>query len=219
MADLLREVDEAVRADNIKKFWDENKNALIIAVAATILGTAAFSLWSNYTLQKNRAQTSQILTALDAKNPAAALVAAGAKQSGNAKAISFLNAATQELKAGNKQKALDNYIEAQKAKSSDKVFSDLATLQKTNLMLDLKPDTKADDYLKDLAPIAKNKKSPWQGEAIFMSAFIKGEKNKDFAGASSDLQTLQARDDITESIKQRAQALQSVYDLKKQETK
>ena len=214
MSDLLREVDEAVRADNMWRLWNEHKNALIAGAAALILGTAAMTLWTNMQLEKHQKQTGQILTALESKDPAGSLVIAAPKMDGTSKTVAYLNAASANLKSGDKQKALENFTFAQSEKSADATFRDLATLQKTNLTLDLKPDVKAEDLLKEIEPIAKNKNSPWSGEALFMSAFIKGEKNKDYKSASADLDALQARDDVTQSIKQRAEALQSVYDLK-----
>ena len=219
MSDLLREVDDAVRADNMKRLWEEHKHALVTGVAALILGTAAMAFWNNWNSDRNQKHTGEIVLATQAKDPAAALTTVAKDQSGNAQVIAYLNAAALELKAGNKQKALDAYTSAQAAKSADSTLRDLATLQKTNLTLDLKPDAKTEDLIAELKPVAENKKSPWQGEALFMTAFLKGERSKDYAGAITDLKTLQARDDVTESIKQRAQALQSVYDLKLQETK
>lgn len=219
MSDLLREVDDAVRADNMKRLWEEHKHAIVSAIAALILGTAAMTAWNGYKLEQNQRHTSEILTATEAKDPAAALTETGKNQKGDAQAVAFLNAAALDLKSGKKQQALDAYTSAANAKSADPVLRDLAILQKTNLLLDLKPDTKPDALLKDLKSITDDKKSPWAGEALFMTAFIKGEKNKDYKGAGADLKTLQARDDITESIKQRAAALQSVYDLKLQEKK
>lgn len=219
MSDLLREVDEAVRAENLKRLWEEHKIALVSGITALILGTAAMTIWNNWQLQKNQRHTSEIMLAIEATDPAIALSETAKTQNGNSQIIAYLNAAALNLKAGKKEDALKAYSEAASAKSADDVLQDLAILQKTNLTLDLKPETKTEDLLKDLKPITENKKSPWAGEAIFMTAFLKGEKNKDYAGAIADLKTVQAREDITESIKQRAAALQSVYDLKLQEKK
>lgn len=218
MSDLLREIDDAVRAEKVMRIWDEYKNVIITGVAALVLGTAAFSYWHKHEINQNRHQTGDILRTLDQKDPASALVELAKTQKGNAPAVAYLNAAALELKAGNKQKALYAYIAAQNTKSDD-ILRDLATIQKVNLTLDVTPDAKAADLLKDLQPIAENKKSPWAAEAIFTGAFVKGEKNKDYAGAIADLKTLQSRDDVTDSFKQRATALQSIYDLKLQEKK
>lgn len=219
MSDLLREVDDAVRADNMKRLWDEHKTAIVTGVAALILGTAAMSFWNNWQYNQNQKHTGEILMAAQSKEPAKALTDVAKTQSGNGQTIAYLNAASIDLKAGDKQKALEAYTAAQHTKSSDDTLRDLATLQKVNLSLDLNKDIKTEDLLKDLKPIADNEKSPWQGEAIFMTAFLKGEKNKDYTGAAGDLKSIQDRADITESIKQRAAALQSVYDMKSQEKK
>jgi len=219
MSDLLREVDDAIRAENMKKLWDEHKSAIITGITALILGTAALSGWKSWELNRNRTQTADIFAASQSAKPAEALAVLGREQEGNAAAISLLNAAALELNAGNKPKALENYTLAQSAKSADAIFRDMATLQKINLALDINAKATADDLLKELSPIAGSKKSPWSGEAQFMTGFIKGEKNKDYAGAVNDLEKLAARIDVAHSLKSRAAALQSVYALKLQEKK
>jgi len=219
MSDLLREIDEAVRADNMKRLWDEHKTALIAGVSALIIGTAIFSGWNAWQSKKNQEGTNRVIAALEAPKPVDALGKAAEENSGNPKIIALLNEASLLLKSGQKDKALETYSLAQKTSSADRSLKDLATMQKVNLMLDIKPDVKADELLKELSSVAENKKSPWQGEAIFMSAFIKGEKNKNFTEASDDLKKLAVREDVTTSLQQRARALQSVYDLKKAEKK
>lgn len=219
MSELLREIDDAVRADNMKRLWEEHKTAIIAGVSALILGTAVFSGWNTWQTKQNEAGTTRVMEALEAPKPIDALNAAADQNSGNSKVIALLNVASLELKAGQKDKALDAYAKAQAVTGGDATLKDLATLQKVSLTLDVKPDTKTDDLLKELSAVAENKKSPWQAEAIFMSSFIKGEKNNDFAGASTELKALASRDDVSNSLKQRASALQSVYDMKTAEKK
>lgn len=214
MSDLLREVDEAVRADNMKRLWDEHKVAIISGIAALILGTTAFSVWKNIELKRNRENTAQVLTALEAAKPAAALKETAAKLSGNSQVIAYLNAGSLELKAGNKNQALEAFAAAENSSKADKTFRDLAVLQKTALLLDLKPATGSAELLKPLDGVSKDKSSPFQAEAVFLSAFIKGEKDKNYSDAVKELETLEARADIPGSLKQRAEALQSVYELK-----
>ena len=216
MSDLLREVDEAVRADNMKRLWDEHKVAIIAGVTALILGTASFSVWKNIELKKNQENTAQVLTALESSKPAAALKETASKLSGNSQAIAYLNAGSIELKAGNRNQALEAFTAAESATKSDKTFRDLATLQKTALLLDLKPELNSAELLKTLDIVSNDKSSPFQSEAIFLSAFIKGEKDKNYEQAIKDLKTLAARTDIPGSLKQRGEALQSVYELKQE---
>ena len=49
MADsLLQEVDDDLRADRIRKLWEQNKKALITFIVVLVLGTAANSIWQHY---------------------------------------------------------------------------------------------------------------------------------------------------------------------------
>lgn len=53
MADsLLKEVDDALRADKMGELWRKNKPVVIAFIAALILGTAANSAWQHYREQK-----------------------------------------------------------------------------------------------------------------------------------------------------------------------
>ena len=73
MSDLLREVDDAVRAENMKRLWDEHKYAIVTGVAALILGTAAMSFWNNYQYSQNQKHTAEIITAVQSPEPAKTL--------------------------------------------------------------------------------------------------------------------------------------------------
>ena len=49
MADnLLREVDEALRADRAAAFWQKNRSAIVTLIVAVIVATAAHSAWQKY---------------------------------------------------------------------------------------------------------------------------------------------------------------------------
>ena len=219
MSDLLREVDDAIRAENMRKLWDEHKSAIVTGIAALILGTAAMSGWKAWELNRNQKHTGEIIAAMQSDKPADALLKVGEGQKGDGAAIALLNAGALDLKAGDKKAAYDAYTKASETKSADAVLRDLGTLQKISLALDIDTKSKPEDLLKDLEGIVKNKKSPWSGEAQFLTGFIKGDRQKDYAGALKDLETLSARTDVAESLKSRASALQSVYSLKLQEKK
>ncbi len=49
MADsLLKEVDEALRADRAAAWWKKNRTSIVVFIVALILGTAANSLWQTH---------------------------------------------------------------------------------------------------------------------------------------------------------------------------
>jgi hypothetical protein len=217
MADLLREIDESMRADALRRLWDEHKIALATGVAALILGTAAYSGWNAWQKKENRESTGRIMTAVET-GKAGDLANAAEGMKGNARAIALLNAGALALKANDRGAALEAYRKAEAEKSAEETFRHLGTLQKTALLLD-DPGQDAQALQDGLKPVLAAKNSPFIGEALFLSAFVKGEKTNDFAGAARDLRALQTRVGVTESLKQRAEALQSVYDLKAEQKK
>lgn len=63
MADsLLKEIDEALRADRAGAFWQKHRSAIILFAAALILGTAANSVWQHHRQTKG----GELLAALSA---------------------------------------------------------------------------------------------------------------------------------------------------------
>lgn len=51
---LLREVDEALRADRVANLWQEYRGTLLAVIIAAVVFAAAFSIWQAY--QKNQAE-------------------------------------------------------------------------------------------------------------------------------------------------------------------
>lgn len=214
MADLFQEVDEAMRAEKWARFWDEHKIALLTAIAALILGTAFFAFWNNYQKSQDEKATTAIIAALDSSDPSAALEKQAAQLSGNRKALALLNAAAAETKKGDSKKAIALYDELIKTGPKKSDFRDLAILQRASLLVDT-AGSSAKDLTAQLDPVAKNDQSPWQHEALFLSAFIKGEMEKNYAAAVKDLKTLSEKEDLAPQIKTRTQALQSIYSSQK----
>ena len=60
MADIFREVDEALREDRAKVLWKRYGNWIVGIAAAIILTTAAFVWWQNWTQSRNQDQTAAL---------------------------------------------------------------------------------------------------------------------------------------------------------------
>lgn len=219
MADLIQEVDEALRVERITQTWNQYKPVIIGAIAAIILGTAIHSAWTAWVKHENRQDTTELLNVFKAEDPLPGLEKLAAQNEGH-KAFAALNAAEILMEKGEKEKALALFDSLATDKGVDRAFRDLAAIQSVMISLDVKKDAKAEDLLAKLKPILADKKSPWKPNALFASALVKIHLGKDNAGAAEDLRLILADNNAPISLQQRARALVSFYggETKKTET-
>ncbi|MDA1133084.1 MAG: tetratricopeptide repeat protein, partial [Proteobacteria bacterium] len=64
MSDVFREVDEEVRKDRALSLWNRYGRFLIGGVVAVIVATAAWQVWSTWSLSQRRADAEQFLNGL-----------------------------------------------------------------------------------------------------------------------------------------------------------
>lgn len=216
MTDILREVDEAMRAERMSRLWEEHKIVLVTGVAALILGTAAHSAWNAWDAGKKRESTGAFITALESANPIEQLETLASAESGSNSFLPLMNAAGKAVAAGKFTEAIGFYDSVIGDKKAPAMFRDLAIVQKANLSLDHVEGTKAADLIAAIDPVASNQKSPWQGQALMTRAVIKAHQGNDLTAAIADLKLITAGDTAPNSLRQRAQALIDTYQSKQQ---
>jgi hypothetical protein len=211
MADLLQEVDDAMRVERMTRLWEQYGNLAIGAIVLIVLATAGWSGWNSWSLRQDRAATSALLEAYQAKAPLAELEKLAKSANGKAGAIAALNAAAIALEDKKPEQALALYVTLSGDMTAPPVFRDLAAIQKASLLLDLKPEMKAADLIALLSPVASNDKSPWQPRALFLSALIKGEKDGKYEEALKDLDQLSARPDVMPQLAAQIKATGAIF--------
>jgi hypothetical protein len=217
--DILREVDEALRVEKAKRFWEENKTALVVFVAALILGTAAQSAWRSYQQSKAESSTAQFLDALKGQEPLSALQKLSAEKDGSGSALAGLSAASIAVGKKDWDGAITLYQQVADNKHAQQTYRDLAIVQLTSLKIDHDKKASADDLLASISPVVENEKSAWNTRAIFLSAIIKADKQKNFKSAQDDLQILIANPSLPPSFAEQVKALDAVYKIKGESTK
>lgn len=213
MSDILREVDEAMRVEKMTKLWAEHGNTVIAAIVALILGTALSSGWNAWQHHQNLQSTAALLDSLQTESPLASLETLGKKEKGNAKAFSLLAAAAMALDEKSPDKAVALYKTLAADAGVSDVFRHLALVQKVAIELDGTTEISSSEMLSDLAPVLKDKTSPWQARALLLSALVKAHKNGDNNGAIADLEILSAIPNLSPTVKEQAVALRQVYKL------
>lgn len=138
MADsLLREVDEALRADRAANLWNTYKKPLIAIAVALVLGTAAKSAWHSY----REAEGGKILTRLEAaknlmiaekpEEAAKQFAAVAADTSGEMKSLALVWQSRAEIGAKNREGAVKVLTEA--ASTGASLWADIACLRLAGL--------------------------------------------------------------------------------------
>lgn len=224
--ELIHEVEETLKREELERFWREYRFFLIGAVAAAILLTAAVSGWQSYKYKVNTTQTAVLTTAMSAEedNLAAALAEAAPKLSGGRRAMALLTEAGALQRAGKMQEALGVYRTAAADGSLPAVWRDLASLLAVRMQwaaeMALKPET-ARGLIDELGPIIKNADSPWRWHAGLQAAMIAAHGLGDYDMALSYLTSLSDtgadRNSVPPSLKERARALAHVYRIRADE--
>lgn len=212
--DILREVEESIRAEKAAKFWKENGTIVLAVVAAAILGTAGQSYWMAHKRGLNEASTTQFMDALKDKAPIPALQELSKEDKGSGSALAGINGASMAIEKKDWASAIALYQNVVENKSVQKAYKDLATVQMVSLQIDHDAKANGDDLLESLAPIIADAKSPWNTKAIFVSSLVKATKNNDLKGAQADLDTLSAMNNLPASFLEQVNALKEVYKVK-----
>jgi hypothetical protein len=202
---LIREVDEEVRQDEYKKFWDRHGSKLIALAALLVLGVAAFEGWTYF--QRTQAETASVVY-LDAVKKAAdgkyedALAALAAVKHPGFVELGRLQKAAIIAADGDVNKALAEYDAIIVDKSVDPVLADLARIRQGYLLVD---KATPDELLTKLGMFDKDGNA-WRHAAREIFGLV-AFRVKDFTMADRYMNAIFADPDAPQAIKQRAQVM------------
>ena len=215
---FMREVDEAVRQDQLLTFWERYGRWIIVAVVVGLAAFGATLYWQHYSKTRSEAVSEQmdkvIATAVGGGTP-------------DAKQIDTLTQASQPgfranaqlVKAGTAARRGDNKaaIAAYKAMAADSAldqpYRDLALIRQTALEFESLQPQQVVDRLKPLAVEG----APWFGSAgeLVAIAYMKMRK-PDLAGP---MFAAMAKDDtVPQSIRSRARQMAGLLGVDAVET-
>jgi hypothetical protein len=202
---LIREVDEEVRQEEYKKFWDRHGTKLIGAVVAIVLGVAGYEGWKYY--QQGQSDQASVIY-LDAVKKANdgkfddALASFAAIKHAGFNQLADLRKAALLAEKGDVEGAIAAYDAIIGNSKTEPALVDIARIRQGYLLVDTKsPDellTKLGGYDKD--------GSAWRHAAreIFgLAAF----RVKDFTMADRYMNAIFADPEAPAAIKQRAQVM------------
>lgn len=216
MADLFREVDEAMRQERLEKIWQENKTYIIGFVVGTILLTGILSAYRSWNASVHEKQTATMIAMQEAPDyPENILNTEKLKLRGGLRGIALLQAAGTALSQEKTEDAIALYDRAGADNGIPDDLQHLGIIMSTRLMAE-QDEPNPDALIEKLSPVVKSSKSPWAQHARLEAAVIHANLRNDFAAAKALLNTILETENLPESLYQRAQSLNHLYSLKLQ---
>lgn len=169
MSDILREVDDDMRRQQLQAFWAENRLWILGGIILAIVATGSVTFWRGYMRQENMQATAQLMTALETPDTLAKLGDdPAALDSAAHAALARLAAADRHLKAGEKDKALALFDALAADRRAPDALRDLGRLYAAGQRLDTAP---ADQLEKDLSALTRAN-APWRFTALEYLALL-----------------------------------------------
>lgn len=216
MADLFREVDEAMHQERMMKLWEENRIYIIGFVLGTILLTGLISGYRTWNNSVKETQTAQLIALQEATDyPANILATENLKMRAGLRGVALLQAAGAFLDQDKREEALTLYDRASAQKSLPDELQHLAILMSVRLLADEETQD-SNALLTKLSPVLKSNKSPWNAHARLEAAVINAQKLQNYDDALAHLNAVQDTKNLPESLYKRARALSHLYRIDQQ---
>lgn len=218
MSDIFREVDEALQREKAAAFWKEYGPTIIASIFVLILSTAVMTGYRTWDNWRDQQETQKLIAAQNSKDLVTAYEEAAKETRNGHEAIALLTAGNVAAEAKDFEKAAALYNAVVADKSSPADLRDLAAILAVRAA-QLQGEGKADyaALAKQLLPVTKNEKSAFQLQAKLEAALLYGDGLKDYKTALSLLDGFDGAN-VPGSLKEKAEALEHVYEYKQSET-
>lgn len=229
MSEILRDLDDMMRAERMARMWRTHGRMIIFVIVVLVVGTAAQAAWKSYNSRIAREQTGKILSAASADEPGEALTKLAKDLKGNGRAIATFEAARGLKEKEQYAEAIALYRDVLSEKTIAPELRDLAMIEMVSLELDhdaqasaapdqKSPEQKAKTLLSALEPILKSEKSntpsAFLPRAILLASVIKAHLQGDYQGGLDELAKIGGLADqkiLPQAVSAQAQALKTVY--------
>lgn len=176
MADIFQEVDEALRQDQAREWWNRHGNKLIAAAVAVVVAVAGWNGWSWYQASERGKAGQAFSAAVDGatKDRAASIAALEKLTSGVEPYASLARLKIAQLKAeGGERAAAAAQFSAAGATMPSTDFKELSVLLAVMQSFDA---TSPDELQAKLQPLTARDR-PWRFSALEMMAAVAMKRN------------------------------------------
>lgn len=205
---FLREVDDAVRASDLKTFWQRYGRWLLVLVAVALLAFGGWIIYQNQQQAKADKQGEEFVDAMDKlragqeKEARAKLATLAKAEQPGYRAMAQLVEANLLGEDGETKKAIAIYAKVAGDSSLPQTFRDLALIRQTSAEFDTLPPQAAIDRLKPLAKPG----NPWFGSAGELTAIAYMKLGKDNLAGPIFAQ-IAKQDGLPQGLRSRAQQM------------
>lgn len=203
--DVMHEVGEDMRRQQLESFWKENGAWIIGSIILAIIATAAISYWREFDFKKDMAVTSELLLMMDASDPEQLTAFAGKSDKDHAVIARFV-AANAYITKKELEKAVDIYQGIANTSGIDDSYRDLARLLSIGQRLG---GGDSETLHRELAELQGNG-GTWRASALEMEAVLYAQEKK--MKEAADIWG-QIAVDITapDAVRARAEAMRELY--------
>lgn len=205
MSELVDEVNEDLRRQELEKFWKENGSWIIAGVILAVVFTAALTWWRQYSYDKNMKQTTQMMEVVKTADTEKILAFADHSDKDHAVVARF-SAAAIYAKRKDTDKAVAIYNQIENTTGVDATYRDLARLLSAGQRLGSSDPAALHT---DLAPLVKPGNA-WRLSALELEALVYARENK-MKEPAQDLAEITADPAAPEDMRMRASTLREFY--------
>lgn len=205
MSDLLDEVGEDLRRQQLEQFWKENGSWIIAGIIIAILFTGGLAWWRQHVYERNLKKTTELVAIME-EGDAAQLAAFAEKSTKDHAALARFYAAAIYAKRKEAEKAVALYRAIADTTGLDRVYRDLARLLSIGQRLQTGDPQALHAELEDL----KGAKSAWRHSALEMEALLFARQNR-MEDAAAALAEITGDISAPSDIRMRASTLRELY--------
>lgn len=212
MADIFNEIDEELRGDQVRKFWNRYSGLLLLIAVLIVVGVGGWRGWQYWTEQVARAEGDKYLAALQQSGKgdytaAETTLQQVATTASGYRALAKLRLADDKVSSGDKAGALAAFDAVARDASIPTPLQGVAMIRAAYLALDLEDRAKLEARLKPIA-VSGN---PWRHAAREILAFA-AFKAGDIATAQKLVNDIREDAETPADLNQRISVLSAVLD-------
>ena len=202
---IMEEVNDDMRRQELEKFWKENGSWIIGGVILAVVFTAGMTWWRAHTYEHNLQQTSEMIDIINTSD-VDKLTAFANKTDKDHAVIARFAAAAVYTKRNDTEKAATIYNSIQNTTGVDAMYRDLAKLLSAGQRLQSGDPATLHAELGSLTKPG----NAWRFSALELEALLYAREHK-LKEAADDLAEITAASDAPQDVRMRASTLREFY--------
>ncbi|TAL30323.1 MAG: tetratricopeptide repeat protein [Alphaproteobacteria bacterium] len=205
MSDIMEEISEDLRRQQLEQFWKENGAWIIGGVFLAVVFTAGLTWWRAHTFERNLRETAQLIEIIN-ESDVEKLSSFADRTDKDHAVIARLAAAAVYAKRQQPEKAVAIYTSIQNTTGVDRTYRELARLLSVGQRLETGDPAALHKDLKELT----GKGDTWRFSALELEALLYARERK-LKEAAASLAEIIADSSAPQDVRMRASTLREFY--------